>query len=155
MTTQTTTTPTPESTLLLRRMVEALEAINGKMDMQAELIKRQGDALNALTTEMLFLKQHPAAEAATATAAAPVAGRGNESTTQFVAQTISYGVTDGKPVYKAKGGQFMKFGVTIWPEVLPMLGLDATKLQFGENQFGKPVVAILKEGKAQKVIGLG
>ncbi len=35
---------------------------------------------------------------------------------------------NGQPVYKAKGGQYMKFGVRVWPEVLPFLGVDPATL---------------------------
>src|SRR5512137_1857599 len=35
---------------------------------------------------------------------------------------------NGHPVYKAKGGQYQKFGVRVWPEVLPALGVDPASL---------------------------
>ena len=40
---------------------------------------------------------------------------------------------NGQPVYKVKGGQYMKFGVRVWPEVLPSLGVDPASLKPGPN----------------------
>ncbi len=53
----------------------------------------------------------------------------------FVADEIIMGYDDaGKPTYKAKGIPFAKFGVRIWDEVLPILGVDATTLKPGSNK---------------------
>jgi hypothetical protein len=40
---------------------------------------------------------------------------------------------NGKPVYKAKGEPFQKFGVRVWDEVLPALGIDPATLKPGKN----------------------
>jgi hypothetical protein len=46
-----------------------------------------------------------------------------------LAPTLLVGIDDaGEPTYKAKGGQYAKFGVRIWPEVLPSLGIDPAAL---------------------------
>jgi hypothetical protein len=45
----------------------------------------------------------------------------------------------GQPVYKAKGGQYQKFGVRVWPEVLPTLGVDHASLTCANGAgTGKP-----------------
>lgn len=36
----------------------------------------------------------------------------------FEAETLAASVNDGKTYWKVKGGQFSKYGVTVWPEVL-------------------------------------
>ncbi len=49
----------------------------------------------------------------------------------------------------------MKFGVRIWPEVLPNIGIDPNALKPGTNPFSAMVRAVLnEEGKPKKVIGL-
>ena len=51
--------------------------------------------------------------------AAPAAGQ----TVDFVATVLLVGVNDnGLQTYKAKDGQYIKFGVRIWPEVPPAWG---------------------------------
>ena len=74
----------------------------------------------------------------------------------FEAEVLSLGTDDnGKPVLKVRGGKFSKFGVRVWPEVLPMLGVDVADLKPGPNQFNARVRAVLDEkGQARKVIGL-
>jgi hypothetical protein len=83
----------------------------------------------------------------------------------FMAETLVMSYDDaGKPVYKAKGGRYAKFGVRVWPEVVPLLGIDAAALKPGPNAFGKMVKAELgevtdketgeKSMVAKKIIGL-
>lgn len=40
----------------------------------------------------------------------------------FAAETMTATVDDGKVYWKVKGGQFQKFGVSIWPEALEAAG---------------------------------
>ena len=39
----------------------------------------------------------------------------------------------GKPTYKATGTPYNKFGVRVWPETLPALGIDPLSLKPGPN----------------------
>ena len=39
----------------------------------------------------------------------------------------------GKPAYKATGAPYSKFGVRVWDEVLPALGIDPTRLKPGPH----------------------
>jgi hypothetical protein len=39
----------------------------------------------------------------------------------------------GRPAYSAKGGQYQKFGVRIWPETLAALRIDPATLKPGPN----------------------
>ena len=76
-------------------------------------------------------------------------------TVDFVASVLLVGVDDaGQPTYKAKGGQYSKFGVRIWPEVLPLLGIDPAKLKVGPNTINLLVRAVMGEKGPRKVIGL-
>lgn len=42
----------------------------------------------------------------------------------FAAEQMTATVDDGKVYWKVKGGQFQKFGVSIWPEALEAAGFD-------------------------------
>lgn len=78
----------------------------------------------------------------------------------FLAEQAIVGVDDnGQPTYKLKGFPFVRFGVRIWPEALPRLGLDPETLKPGPNQLpnGGMVVRAVLDGKghAKKIVGLG
>lgn len=76
-------------------------------------------------------------------------------TVVFDAVTLLMSYDDnGQPVYKAKGGPYMKFGVRIWPEVLPALGVDPSTLKPGPNPVNLHVRALMGEHGPRKVIGL-
>jgi hypothetical protein len=61
---------------------------------------------------------------------------------------------NGHPVYKAKGGQYQKFGVRVWPEVLPALGVDPASLKPGPNPVNLKVNVLMGENGPRKVISL-
>ncbi len=61
---------------------------------------------------------------------------------------------NGQPVYKVKGGQYMKFGVRVWPEVLPALGVDPASLKPGPNPINLRVRVLMGEHGPRKVISL-
>ena len=76
-------------------------------------------------------------------------------TITFDANVLQVGVDDnGQPTYKARGGQFAKFGVRIWPEVLPVLGIDPATLKPGPNPVTMRLVALMGEKGPRKVISL-
>ena len=76
-------------------------------------------------------------------------------TVTFEATTLLVGIDDaGQPTYKAKGGQYAKFGVRIWPEVLPSLGIDPAALKPGPNPVNLHLVALMGEKGPRKVISL-
>jgi hypothetical protein len=84
-------------------------------------------------------------------AAAPAAGQ----TVEFLATALLVGIDDnGQPTYKAKGGQYAKFGVRIWPETLPALGVDPGELKPGPNPVNLHVLALMGDKGPRKVIGL-
>lgn len=65
------------------------------------------------------------------------------------------GVDDnGLPTYKAKGGQYIKFGVRVWPEILPELGIDPASLRPGPNPINLHLLALMGDKGPRKVIGL-
>ena len=62
----------------------------------------------------------------------------------------------GKTYWKVKGGQFTKFGVTVWPEVLKDAGLatDLDPMQVYSLQGYKAFYVTKDEGKPDKVVKL-
>ena len=73
----------------------------------------------------------------------------------FPATSITLAHDDnGQAVYKIKGDRYNKFGVRVWPEILPQLGIDVDQLKPGPNPFGAVVRALMGEKGPRKVIGL-
>lgn len=94
-----------------------------------------------------------------AQASATPTGNGNSNTDQvitFVAEEIILSYDDnGQPTYKAKGGAYRKYGIRIWPEVLPSLGIDPGTLKPGSNPLLHKLTlrALMGEQGPKKVIG--
>lgn len=110
------------------------------------------ERLDQVETELIALRDGLSAAASPA-AIIPERPAGN--TIQFDASIILVGVDDaGQPTYKAKGGQYSKFGVRIWPEVLPELGIDPATLQPGPNPVNLRLIALMGEKGPRKVIHL-
>lgn len=152
-------TPAAQSLELLTRIAAGIEQQNALLatltDSIAHLIEISDASAqsSADAAEVLAKFSDAWSRPQAAAVAAPAAAAG--PTVVFMADTISYGIAeDGKPVYKAKGGQYTKFGVRVWPEALMALGIDAATLKPGPNAFGKAVVALMGEKGPQKVIGL-
>jgi hypothetical protein len=61
---------------------------------------------------------------------------------------------NGQPIYKVKGGQYMKFGIRVWPEVLPVLGIQTTSLKPGPNPINLRVRVLMGEHGPRKVVSL-
>jgi hypothetical protein len=132
-----TVTPTPDriTPAELRGM---FETVNERLDqVESELVALR-EGLVAAASPAVINPERPA---------------GN--TVDFLATVLLVGVDDaGLPTYKAKGGQYMKFGVRIWPEVLPELGIDPAALRPGPNPVNLHLVALMGERGPRKVIGL-
>jgi len=161
MTTQPTQirTPAAQSLELLERIAAGIEQQNAKLaaltdtlshlleisDATAESSATMAEGLAKFSSAMATWTQ-PAGQPTTAAV-------GN--TVVFMAETLTYGIAeDGKPIYKIKGGQYTKFGVRVWPEALPLLGVNADTLKPGPNAFSGAVLAVMGEKGPQKVIGL-
>jgi hypothetical protein len=61
---------------------------------------------------------------------APINGTFSEMTIENIIMTYD---DKGKQTYKATGAPFIKFGVRVWPETLPILGIDPLTLKPGPN----------------------
>ena len=67
----------------------------------------------------------------------------------------------GEPAYKIIGFPFNTFGVRVWPEILPQLGIDPATLKPGPNPYAARVRAKMVESSTvsgkltpKKIIGL-
>lgn len=144
-------TPAAQTLELLTRIAVALETLQDSIGHLIEISDSTAEHAANTAEALARFGQAMASGPAPAPAAAAVAGQ----TVVFLADTISLGYDDnGKATYKVKGGQYTKFGVRVWPEVLPKLGIDPAALKPGPNEFGKPVIALVGEKGPQKVIGL-
>lgn len=66
---------------------------------------------------------------------------------KFLAETVSKSIDqNGKVAYKMHGGRY-KLGVRIWPEVMPLLGVDESTLEHGPNKIDPPVIVRVEIGK--------
>lgn len=53
----------------------------------------------------------------------------------------------GAPTYKAKGQPYPEFGVRVWEEVLPLLGIDPLTLKPGPNTITPAIAARILMGE--------
>jgi len=61
---------------------------------------------------------------------------------EMVIDSIIMTYTDkGEAAYKATGAPYNKFGVRVWPETLPALGIDPNNLKPGPNPQAQPIRA--------------
>ena len=75
----------------------------------------------------------------------------------FEAELLVGSTSGDKTYWKVQGGQFSKYGVTIWPEVLDAAGFDASQLDATStyNLNGYTAYYSLKDtGKPDKVVNL-
>lgn len=73
----------------------------------------------------------------------------NSGTKEMVIETIIMTYDDnGKPAYKAKGAPYQSFGVRVWPEILPILGIDPATLKPGPNTIA-PIRASVEMGETK------
>lgn len=134
---------------LLARLTSASEA-------QLEAVREIRSLLGIISGKLDTLIERPAPAPAAATAVANGNGDAADgSYKDFDAEAITMGQDDnGRVVYKIKGGPFAKYGVRVWPEVLPLLGVDVDELQPGPNAFTGRVRVVLDDiGAAKKVVG--
>ncbi len=109
------------------------------------------EQLDALRADIATIREGLAQAAARPAAEAQAAG----STAVFDGTSLILSYSDtGEATYKIKGGQYQKFGVRIWPETLPELGIDPKKLVPGPNAVKLRVVALLGDNGPRKIISL-
>lgn len=106
------------------------------------------DEISALTAEL----EHMREGLTHASQPAPVTG----ITDTFLADVITFATDEnGKQAYKIRGGKFSKNGVRVWPEVLPLLGIDETTLTAGKNPIDPPIMVRVEIAKRPGKSDLG
>ena len=135
-----------QTMVLLERIAAATEA-------NAAAIRALAEEIAGLRAE---LEARPAPASAAGPTVVPAASFTAARCVDFQAESVVVTIAeDGNPAYRIRGFPFIKFGVRVWPEVLPNIGLDPGALKPGMNPFSAMVRAALnEEGKPRKVIGL-
>ena len=157
-TTPPTTTPTTPDRMTAAELRAAFDHLETKSDEQRGQINILQTVISDLIGQVQTLKENlDRIQEGLSHAAQPAAATASGPMESFVMDTILLGYDDaGKPSYKAKGGKFTKFGVRVWPEVLPTLGIDPAHLTPGPNPVTPPMVVFVEvtaEGNPRKVIG--
>ena len=157
MTTPTTTSPQQAAELFRDDIgvlvIDHLAQVFGAIDE----IRAAFDLLHVEISEIradLFQMREGLAHAAQP---APAVGTFGEMEITTIIMTYS---DKGEAAYKATGTPYNKFGVRVWPEVLPVLGVDPAALHPGPNTINTIRARVLmtepEEGKAaqpRKVTG--
>jgi hypothetical protein len=142
--------PEPEK-MTAQELRAAFHLLDERLAYLIESYKSTIEKFDTLEADVTAIREGLAAAAAAPAAAPAPAGQ----TVQFDCNVILVGIDDnGAYTYKAKGGQYAKFGVRIWPEVLPALGLDPDKLKTGPNACNLRLVALMGDKGPRKVIGI-
>ena len=135
-----------ESLDLLRRIAEGIERLleissqtHEASVTTAEALARLGQALSSLQPE------------ASVVAAPQPAGEYRVITAEALIMTYT---DNGEPAYKIIGQPYSKFGVRVWPEILPTLGVNPSQLKPGRNPYNAAVLVLMGERGPKKVIGL-
>ena len=100
--------------------------LTSSSEAQLEALREIRSLLGIISGKLDAIADRPApAPAAAVTTTNGNGEAANDSYKDFDAEAITMGQDDnGRVVYKVKGGQYGKFGVRVWPEVLPLLGVD-------------------------------
>ena len=74
-----------------------------------------------------------AAQSSAPTVPTPPVAQHPDGPLTFEAESLVGSTSQGKTYWKVQGGQFKKFGVTVWPEVLTAAGFNMELLNPAEN----------------------
>lgn len=144
------TTPTPAPDRITAQEIRDLFA--GMSEELDELRDRMTNMNNFMHTIREGLQQ-------AASQPTPITNSG-QFTEMMIDNIIMTYSDKGEPAYKATGTPYNKFGVRVWPETLPTLGIDPASLKPGPNPQPAPIKAsvlmqVNEEGKAspRKITG--
>ncbi len=118
-----------------------------------ETFRTLSERLDQIEADISALREGLAAAAGLQNASVSAAVSGDSVAFEAVTLLMSYD-DNGQPVYKVKGGPYMKFGVRVWPEVLPTLGIDPAVLKPGPNTINLRVRALMGAHGPRMVIGV-
>mgnify|MGYP001205212552 CR=1 FL=1 len=125
-TTMTTPTPQPSPAEQFRADIKSLlDQMRGEIEQMHAEITQIRDGL--------------------ASASQPATRPASGMTKSFMAVAIVHSTDDnGKSCYKLRGGCYAKNGVRVWPEVLPILGLDNQPMPMGITQLTPPINVLVE-----------
>jgi hypothetical protein len=155
-----TATPAPAQSPLpgaQAKTLDLLARLTSSSEAQLEVLREMRAGLGIISGKLDLLIERTQAQPAAAPGATATNGdAAGGSYEDFDAEALTMGTDDnGKVVYKVRGGKYGKFGVRVWPEVLPLLGVDIDELDTGPNPFTRRVRVLLDQtGAAKKVVGL-
>lgn len=148
----------------LAAIIKQLQLRNDDAPQEVQLITGLLESILHLLEEIHMTLSEPASRLAPLPAApqVPVAVAPpppGAAVRDFIAESIVKATDDsGKPLFKIKGFPFVEYGVRVWPEVLPILGINPGDLHPGPNPApaGMIVRALLADnGSPRKIIGFG
>lgn len=143
----------PNAPLLVKIADLLQRQIDDAPQMHAELL----DALQLISQTLAEILQSIKTQPMAQPASQPAVPTANVR--DFTAEILVMTTDDnGKPAFKIKGFPFNEFGVRVWPEILPAIGIEPAAVKPGPNQLpaGLTVRAVLNEkGSPKKIIGLG
>lgn len=139
---------------------EEIRAAFAKIETRIENLHAENDSIrHDLETLINAVSTITAGIQHAATATPPITNSG-QFTEMMIDNIIMTYSDKGEPAYKATGTPYNKFGVRVWPETLPTLGIDPASLKPGPNPRPAPIKAsvlmqVNDEGKAspRKVTG--
>jgi hypothetical protein len=151
----TTLPPANAEKITAQELRAAFKLLDERIAWLINAYKLTVEKLDQLEADLLAVREG-LASAASRPAAIPQAGSQPGETTVIDCNVITVSYDDnGQVVYKARGGQYSKFGVRIWPEVIGQLVTDVTQLKPGPNAVDLKLRVLLGEtGQPRKVIGL-
>lgn len=145
--------PNPQSILILSEILAALQA--QKTMLAAILAELQASHTQTQTVDEALTRLASVYQSGSASQPGQPTNRAN--TLVITVDTITKASDEnGKLVYKARGGMYRTYGIRIWPETFPLLGIKPESLEYGQNQI-EPVnmaAACNENGSPRKIIGL-
>lgn len=134
-------------------IVKSIDAARDYVKAHSDTMTPIAKITDAINTEAELTGQVPAGEMVIHTEPKPQPSGATES---FEADELTITMIDGQQYTKVKGGQFKKFGVTVWPEVLTEAGigkLDPAKSPYGLRGY-TAYFNRKEDGKPGKVVKL-
>lgn len=119
-----------------------------RADLRADLAEIM-DELHSQRAELINVRADlEAIRAGLTQAASQPAATSTGTFSEMIIENIIMSYNDeGKPTYKAKGAPFQKFGVKVWDETLPLLGINPATLKPGQNIQPEPITARVLMGE--------
>jgi hypothetical protein len=132
------------------RSIELLEHLLDASETQNAIISDLANEIRDLVAILTTAAQAISRPAGANTPTTPIQPTSNLTFQDFTASGIIMTYNDkGEPAYKIVGFPFATFGVRVWPEVLPALGINPDELRPGPNPYSAQVRALMVESSSK------